>query len=341
MSTPLISFVLPCYNSSPFLQATLDSISAQTVTDFECIALDDGSTDDTAAILRAHAARDARFTVISRENRGLIATLNEGIAAARGAWIARMDGDDIAHPLRLEKQLAALQATGADVCGVGVRFIGGRSGVWLPPATDAALKAALLFNPPFAHPGVLARASLFKQHGYDPHARHAEDYALWCTLARAGARFTAVAEPLLDYRIHAGQITQTRRDEMAHTAHGVRLDYARFVLPVSWPDEDKQRFVRQSGPEQALTRSEWQEFCGSLQELVRIEPAQAPAFYTVWLDALIRTRGVTPGLWGQFWRLSEQLPPPVEEQGKWRRQRLRVLLGDGLYGLAKRLRGRA
>ncbi|WP_051711129.1 glycosyltransferase family 2 protein [Andreprevotia chitinilytica] len=340
MTAPRISILLPCYNSALHLQETLDSLSAQSFTDFECIAINDGSSDTTLARLNAHAAQDPRFKIISRENRGLIATLNEGIAAAQGEWIARMDADDIAHPQRLEKQLAVLQASGADVCGVGVRFIGGRDGLWLPPTTDAALKAALLFNPPFAHPGVMARTTLLKQHGYDPTAQHAEDYALWCTLARAGAIFTAVAEPLLDYRIHPGQITQTRRDDLAATARRVRTDYAQAFLPADWSEAEKRFFALHASPETTLDFEQWFDFTEALLKLATRDPATKPAFATVWLDALVRTQSVNSRYWTQFSRLCSALPVPVEEQGKLTRQRSRVVMGDFFYGLLKLLRGR-
>ncbi|WP_432723791.1 glycosyltransferase family 2 protein [Jeongeupia wiesaeckerbachi] len=338
---PVISIILPCYNAASLLPETLDSISKQTLNDFECIAIDDGSTDATRAVLDAHAAKDPRFTVISRENRGLIATLNEAIARSHGGWIARMDADDIAHPERLARQVAALEASGADVCGVGIRFFGERDGVWLPPETDAAIKAALLFNPPFAHPGVMARAALFAQHGYDSRAQHAEDYALWCAFAKAGATFVGIAEPLLDYRVHPGQITQTRRAEMAATGATIRADYARHALPADWPEADKAGFAELAAPDRALDRSDWFTFTAQLVTLAQRDPATRPAFCTVWLDALVRTHGVDWRCKKRFSLLSQQLPPPAEERGKWQRQRARVLAGDAVYGLIKKLRGRA
>ncbi|MBM3117232.1 glycosyltransferase family 2 protein [Jeongeupia naejangsanensis] len=338
---PVISIILPCYNAAALLPETLASLSAQTLADFECIAIDDGSTDATRAVLEAHAARDPRFIVVSRENRGLIATLNEAIALARGEWIARMDADDIARPERLARQLARLNETGADVCGVGIRFFGERDGIWLPPESDAALKAALLFNPPFAHPGVVARAALFKAHGYDAGAQHAEDYALWCAFARAGARFTGIAEPLLDYRVHPGQITQTRRAEMAATGAAIRADYAHHALPTEWTDTDKHGFAELAAPDRALDRSDWFTFTAQLVTLAQRDPATRPAFCTVWLDALVRTHGVDWRCKKRFSLLSQQLPPPAEERGKWQRQRARVLAGDAVYGLIKKLRGRA
>jgi glycosyltransferase involved in cell wall biosynthesis len=179
----LVSFVLPCFNSAQYLQETLDSISAQSHTHWECIAVDDGSTDTTLALLQAAADIDPRFKIISRENRGLIASLNEGIAASSGEWIARIDADDVCAPERIAEQLAHCAATGADVCGTWVKFIGDRDGEWHTPVSDAAIRVALLFNTPLAHPSVLARACVLKARPYPADAPHAEDYALWCQLA--------------------------------------------------------------------------------------------------------------------------------------------------------------
>ncbi len=106
----MISVVIGAYNAERYIARAVESMLAQTYTDFELIAVDDGSTDRTAAILRSCAARDARVRVIEAAHQGISGAANRGIAAARQAWIARMDADDIALPHRLERQLAAAAA---------------------------------------------------------------------------------------------------------------------------------------------------------------------------------------------------------------------------------------
>ena len=114
---PEISVIVPVYNVAPFLPACLDSLTAQTFTDFEAILVDDGSTDESPAILRDYAARDGRFRVITRENGGLSAARNSGIAAASGTFLAFLDGDDVLEP----DFLAALREAAGDgdvaLCG--------------------------------------------------------------------------------------------------------------------------------------------------------------------------------------------------------------------------------
>src|SRR6185369_4386478 len=124
IAVPLISVVLPVYNGEKYLAEAIDSILGQTLTDFELIIIDDGSTDNSLAILKQYKQRDNRIRLIARENRNLATTLNDLIDLAQGEWVARMDQDDIALPHRFEKQLQWLEQTGADICGSSIRFFG-------------------------------------------------------------------------------------------------------------------------------------------------------------------------------------------------------------------------
>ena len=323
MSTPQVSILLPCYNSAPFLQATLDSLTAQTFTDWECIAIDDGSSDNTAVVLHAHAQQDPRFKIISRPNKGLIATLNEGIALAQAPWIARMDGDDLAEPQRLAAQLQALDSSGADVCGTWVRFFGERSGVWQTPLDDAAIKLQLLFNVPLAHPSVMVRTRLLRAQPYDSRAVHAEDYALWCALAQRGARFINVPQALLRYRCHAGQITQTRRDELRHTAQQIRASYAANIVP---PNIDLQEFVRFAEPGTLLTPDEFTRYGWMLLGLAAMYPDGQGVLGEAWIEAWQRTQPSRSTL-AVVRRLRRTLPFAAERRAFFGKQWLKHALG--------------
>ena len=330
--SPRISIVLPCYNAAQHLPETLASLSAQTFGDFECIAIDDGSTDSTRAILDAHATSDPRFKVISRENRGLIATLNEGIAAAQGEWIARMDADDIAHADRLEKQLAHVEATGADICGSWIRFFGDRQGEWHMPVDDAAIRAYLMFNSPLAHPSVLARASLMRAHPYDPANQHAEDYGLWCTLALAGAKFANVPQVLLDYRTHAGQITQSRADALRAAAQQSRARYIPAALPPALQSSAKP-LIELAEPGRILTVTEFRWLAQCLLQLAQETPACRAGLGIIWLDALQRTPDAGLGAILLSRELARVFALPASEKQRYLRLVARCLLG-------KRLRAR-
>src|SRR6266581_3934019 len=107
-SSPAISVVMPVYKAERYLAQAVDSILDQTFTDFELIAVDDGSRDQSLQILNGYAQKDQRVRVISRPNTGIVGALNDGIAAARAPLIARMDSDDLSLPQRFEKQVTYL-----------------------------------------------------------------------------------------------------------------------------------------------------------------------------------------------------------------------------------------
>jgi len=107
---PRVSVLLPVWNGEAFLEQAMESILRQTLSSFELIVIDDGSTDRTAAIAEEFASRDTRVRVLRRLHERFSGTLNAGIAAARGEYVARMDADDISLPVRLQKQVAYLDA---------------------------------------------------------------------------------------------------------------------------------------------------------------------------------------------------------------------------------------
>jgi glycosyltransferase involved in cell wall biosynthesis len=208
VNIPVVSVLLPVFNAEMFVRDAVESILAQTFRDFELIIINDGSQDGSEKILRQLMKRDARVILISRENRGLVYSLNEGIGVARGKWIARMDADDISLPNRLEAQLSCLQQTGADICGSWVKFFGSSDRRTIKhPQSDAAIKLGILFGSPFAHPSVVMRAALAKQLQYDKSWEKCEDYDLWERAARSGWIMANVPHVLLLYRQHDAQIS--------------------------------------------------------------------------------------------------------------------------------------
>src|SRR5262249_206424 len=122
VSRPRVSVLLPVRDEEPFLAECLESLSAQTLSDFEVIAMDDGSTDGTLAILEAHARADSRFLVLQQEQAGMVAASEHARAEARAPLVARMDADDVALPERLELQVAAIEQEGLDAVGGRVEY---------------------------------------------------------------------------------------------------------------------------------------------------------------------------------------------------------------------------
>ena len=242
-AVPLISVVLPVYNGEKYLAEAIDSILAQTFTNFELIIIDDGSTDNSLAILKQYQDLDGRVRLIARENRNLATTLNDMIYLARGVWVARMDQDDIALPHRFERQLRWLEQTGADICGSWVKFFGSTDKrIIKHPQTDQAAKMELLFTAPFAHPSVMMKTDLAKKLRYDKSWEKAEDYDLWERAAHAEWKMTNVPEVLLLHRQHAAQISTITSNQQQLLTQKIRRRYWAFVfnsmqLPQNWIEE--------------------------------------------------------------------------------------------------------
>jgi glycosyltransferase involved in cell wall biosynthesis len=207
---PVISVVMTVFNNEKYVSQAIDSILNQSFSDFEFIIINDGSTDRTTQILLQFQAKDARIKLVSRENRGIVASANEGMSMACGVWIARMDSDDIALPDRFEAQLHWLKKTGADICGSWVLCFGaGPERILAHPVSDAGIKAELIFGCPFANPSVMMRAPLAKALAYDPEWEACEDFEFWGRAASLGLRMTNIPQILLKYRLHPTQISNT------------------------------------------------------------------------------------------------------------------------------------
>ncbi|MDX8392421.1 MAG: glycosyltransferase [Mariprofundaceae bacterium] len=257
---PAISVLMSVYNGEQFLGSAIESVLNQTFRDFEFIIVNDGSTDGSLAMLEEYAHRDHRICLISRENRGLAASLNEGISHARGAWIARMDADDISLPDRFEKQLTWLQKTGSDICGGSVKLTGiWLHRVWRYYVSSDAIALKLLFGSAFAHPAVMLSTDIAKMNPYSEHAHYVEDYELWARLAASGVKMANYPGVVLRYRIHPGQVTVVRQQEQRENMVLVFKKYAMSFLdeklakdPAYLLIADKQRDVHAADFYQAV-----------------------------------------------------------------------------------------
>lgn len=215
----LVSVAIPVYNGEKYLTEAIDSILAQTLTDFELIVIDDGSTDGSLQILRKYEQIDARIRVVTRENRGVVATRNELIDIARGKWIAWMDQDDISLPERLERQVELMDAQAADICGchwLVVNGAGKLTDAKLVPLNKASFAVYIACTVPFAHGSVMMRASFIQAHGLRyGRAKFAEDYGLWIRFWDAGAIFANVDQFLFTYRDTSGTFSKKTKKENA------------------------------------------------------------------------------------------------------------------------------
>ena len=215
---PRISVVLPVYNAGKYLCSAVQSVLDQRFTDFELMIVDDGSTDGSLAVLQRFAVADERIRLRARENRGLVATLNEMLADARGELIARMDADDFAFPDRFGLQVEYLNKHPDVVCiGGGVELIDGQDRRLVRPSpvcgNDAVQREALQGRIPICHPSAMYRTEAARRvGGYRQHTYPAEDLDLWLRLGEVG-QLDNLAACVLRYRIHRDSISvqQSRR----------------------------------------------------------------------------------------------------------------------------------
>lgn len=247
MSTPPLSVVVPVYNAGRYLESALASVLAQSFHDFELVAVDDGSTDESPHILDFIASRDPRLRVIRRPNTGIVGALNDGLSAARGEFVARMDADDLCLPDRFEKQVSFLRGQPDCVC-VGSAFLYiDAAGSWLKecsrPADHESIEKALLSGNGgiIIHPAAMFRRAAVEQVGrYREKAQWVEDLDLYLRLARVG-RLANLPEVLFHYRFHEQSVNFTRnqgRHERkldvlaeAHAARGLPFDRAALPPP--------------------------------------------------------------------------------------------------------------
>lgn len=229
---PLISVILPVFNAQAHLRQAIDSILAQSYANFELIILDDGSTDNSPDIVTSY--KDERILYKKNlENKGLIHQLNEGLALAKGKYIARMDADDYSLPTRFERQLQFLEAnTQYAIVGgqVGLLFGNSRSprGSWQYDTTWDDLQVRLLFAAPFCHPAVMMRTEVVRQFRYSPDYYVAEDYHLWSLLLQK-YRGTNLKKRVLNYRIHETSEGATKK---VHQKLSVEKIYTNLLLTI-------------------------------------------------------------------------------------------------------------
>lgn len=228
-TTDTLIVVIPAYNAAPYIRESVDSMLAQTFTEFDLLFIDDCSTDDTAIIIESYV--DPRVHLVRRaQNGGVVPALNSGLELVRHKFLARMDADDRSTPDRFQKQMDYLLSHPAiDVVGAHLRNFGVEAAEWNYPLTHNAIKASFLFGNTFPHASLMARAEVFKVERYSKRVVHMEDYELWLRLIPKH-RFATLPDRLYEYRRHDEAVTMGSKND-----HRERLKLL-LVQPMGWLD---------------------------------------------------------------------------------------------------------
>lgn len=205
--SPLLSVVIASFNEPPaVLLESLRSVQAQSLTDFECIVVDDSTKPESANACRAFCEADSRFVYIHPPARlGLSKSLNVGLQAARGIFIARFDADDVNMPSRFQRQMTFLkQHPEVDVVGSNIEITdenGNTIAFREYPAHHAEIARGMHLTATLANPTTMFRREAYdRMGGYHPEFKFAEDLELWLRWINGGVRFANIQEYLIRYR---------------------------------------------------------------------------------------------------------------------------------------------
>lgn len=300
---PTVSVIIPAYNVAEYIAQTLNSVFAQTYSDYEVIVVNDGSTDATEAALAPFLGC---LNYLRQANAGPSAARNAALRHARGKYVALLDGDDLLVPDYLEKMVGRLEAEpGVDLIFANAvlfgdpRFEGRLFFDYSPAGEPVTFERVLMRECNVCIAAVFKREVIERVGGFDPRFRGVEDYDLWLRMLKVGARFALTREPLLRYRKRAASLSA---DEVK-LARGVCGVYEKLLAdPATTPREREliAELCRREEAKISLALSKRmiaeRDFAGAAEHLAR-----AGAFYKNWkLQAASAALRVAPGLLARF-----------------------------------------
>jgi len=218
MAAPLVSVIMPCWNAARYLDEAMESVLAQTFSDFEVVVVDDGSEDETPTLLDSWARRDSRVRVVWQEHQGLVVAPQRAVNESRGELIARMDSDDLMHPRRLEWQVEMMRKRPRlGMVGGLIEFFPRetmRAGMrryerWLNSVlTHEEIVRDMFVEHPLAHPSVMMRRAAVEEAGGYREMEWPEDYDLCLRMYGAGWEFAKVTEVIHRWRDRPDRVTR-------------------------------------------------------------------------------------------------------------------------------------
>ena len=233
LSNISVTVLLPVYNGEEYLREAIDSILAQTYTDFELLIINDGSTDGTERIILSYT--DPRIVYVkNEENIKLIASLNKGIDLAKGKYIAHMDADDVSLNNRLKKQIMYMEANPLiGLCGSYTQSLGLEQEIEIQyRLLNDEIKFKLFFDTHFPHPAAVIKKSVLTENNlyYEKEYIHVEDYVLWNKMANF-TQLAIIPEVLVLKREHTAQVSVQYRDIQQKIMSAYRKDLVVKLVP--------------------------------------------------------------------------------------------------------------
>ncbi|MBN2754700.1 MAG: glycosyltransferase [Candidatus Goldbacteria bacterium] len=229
---PKVTVILSAFNAEKYIKEAIESILAQSFSDFEFFIVNDGSVDKTGSIIASF--KDKRIIKINnKKNKGVGVSVNKCFNAAKGMYIARMDADDISMPQRFEKQVKFLDENmDVGICGCWIKTFGsGKHYINKYPSLHQDIKFKMLTENPFPQPGIMLRKKMFDRHNlrYKPECFPSEDYELWERAIRfiKGAN---IPEVLLKYRVHPQNASNKGQKKQIKVADDIRIRQLRKLL---------------------------------------------------------------------------------------------------------------
>ena len=245
MNPPQVSILLPVRNAADTLPQALDSLRRQTLTQFEILLVNDGSTDATPEIVETYARQDNRIRPFHLPPVGLVSALNHACHHARAPFLARMDADDHCHPERLARQCQLLaDHPETDVAACRVTYGGDRTQTpgyaahvdWLNQVITPKDHSLNRFvESPLAHPSVLWRREVMEAHGSYRDGDFPEDYELWLRWMQAGVRFRKTPETLFTWNDPPQRLSRTHPQYRTEAFYQIKCHYLARVLPRDRP----------------------------------------------------------------------------------------------------------
>lgn len=207
---PVVSVIIPCFNQEKCIAETLDSVLAQTFPDWECIVMDDGSSDRSGAVVQEYCAKDPRIKYFRQENAGVSRARNEAVARSCGEYLLPLDGDDLIAPTYLEEAVSTIRSEkGIKLVYCLADTFGARKGPWLLKSfkyEDFVLENCIFCT------ALFRRADFDAIGGFNENMKQGlEDWDFFLSLISPDDKVVQIQKVLFHYRIHEGSRTDTLR----------------------------------------------------------------------------------------------------------------------------------